>query len=98
MKKRYIAQPRMTNAGVVFTLRMQHGDRECLIPRAAIERLSASKNIDASDADLFEIFHAFETTVECVARRHAANRTGDTLLVLGPDCWNASIPAARDGD
>jgi hypothetical protein len=93
MKNRYMAQPRMTRRGVVFTLRMERVDQECLISLEALERLSASKNIDASDADLMDIFHAFESTIDCAARRIAAERARDALLVLGPGACGDPVSA-----
>jgi hypothetical protein len=83
----------MTKGGVVFTLRMEREDQECLISLDALERLSASKNIDASDADMMEIFHAFETTIDCAARRIAAQRARNALLVLGPDACGGAVAA-----
>lgn len=86
MKNHYISQSRMTKTGVVFTVRMDCDEQECLISREALERLSVIKNIDASDTEPMEIFHAFEATIGNVARRLATEHAQCPLLVLGSDC------------
>jgi Protein of unknown function (DUF1488) len=93
---RYLSQPRMTKTGVLFTIRTDREDRECLISREALERLSAIKNIDASDAESIEIFHAFEATIDSVARRMADEAVRGPLLVLQPAAFNnPAVSASR---
>jgi len=84
----YLFQPRMTKKGVAFTIRMDSDERECLISREALEKLSAIKNIDASDAEPMELFHAFEVTIDSVARRLAVEHAYSSLLVLRTDCFD----------
>lgn len=84
----YLPQPRMTSTGVVFTIRTDCDDRECLISREALATLSALKNIDASDAEPMDIFHAFEATIDSVARRMAKEHGYSPLLVLRTESFD----------
>lgn len=80
----YTPQPLSTAEGVVFTVRVDSLDRECLITDEALDKLSIHKNIDFSDANKIDIFHAFEDTINGVARRLVAARVPGTPLMMRP--------------
>ncbi|MDB5762029.1 MAG: hypothetical protein JWQ21_1024 [Herminiimonas sp.] len=83
----YIDQPRMTKSGVVFSIRIGSRSRECLISEEALKKLSALKNVDASDADPMEIFHAFERTIDGAARRLITANVRGTPLLMQADTF-----------
>jgi len=78
----YTPQPLLTRDGVVFTVRVDSLDRECLVTIDALDKLSALKNIDVVDADAMDIFHAFENTINGVARRLVAAQVPGTPLMM----------------
>lgn len=78
----YTPQPLPTSEGVVFTVRVDSLPRECLITDDALDKLSAHKNMDFSDAGKMDIFHAFEDTINGVARRLVAARVPGTPLMM----------------
>lgn len=80
----YTPQPLLTRQGVVFTVRVDSLDRECLITEEALHKLSELKSIDTTDADPMDIFHAFEDTINGVARRLVAARVPGTPLTMRP--------------
>lgn len=83
----YTLQPLLTREGVVFTVKVDALEHECLISREALGTLSALKSIDAADADTMDLFHAFENTINGAARRLAAARTPGMLLLVSPDTF-----------
>lgn len=80
----YTPQPLLTRGGVVFTVRVDSLDRECLVTEEALHKLSELKTIDVADVDTMDIFHAFEDTINGVARRLVAARVPGTPLMMGP--------------
>jgi len=74
----------MTSEGVAFTVRVDSLDRECLITAEALHELSRLKATDVSPANMMEVFHAFEATINGVARRLVFARVPGTPLRLGP--------------
>jgi hypothetical protein len=74
--------PHLTNDGVAFTVRVDSLDRECLITEEALEELTILKNTDVADADTMDVYHAFENTINGVARRLVTAGVGGTPLVL----------------
>jgi len=78
----YTPQPLSTSEGVVFTVRVDSLDRECLVTDEALNRLSIHKNMDFSGAGKMDIFHAFEDTINGVARRLVAARVPGTPLMM----------------
>jgi hypothetical protein len=87
MMSHYTPQPLLTREGVVFTVRVDSLDRECLVTQEALHKLSALKNIDAQDAQTMDIFHAFEDTINGVARRLVAARVPGTPLMMKPNTF-----------
>jgi len=75
-------QPLSTSEGVVFTVRVDSLNRECLITDEALDKLSAHKNMDFSGAGKMDVFHAFEDTINGVARRLVAARVPGTPLMM----------------
>lgn len=82
----YTPQPLLTRDGVVFTVRVDSLDRECLVTVEALHKLSELKTIDVEDEDVatMDIFHAFENTINGVARRLVAARVPGTPLMMRP--------------
>ena len=78
----YTPQPLPTAEGVVFTVQVDSLNRECLITDEALDKLSAHKNINFADSDKMDIFHAFEDTINGVARRLVAARVPGTPLMM----------------
>lgn len=78
----YTPQPLPTSEGVVFTVCVDSLNRECLITDEALDRLSVHKNIDFADAGKMDVFHAFEDTINGVARRLVAARVPGTPLMM----------------
>lgn len=60
--------PSLTRDGVVFTISIDSIDHECVISRESLVNLSLFKNIDASDADTMDLYHAFEKTIHAMTR------------------------------
>lgn len=87
-------QPRMTKRGVAFAVSSGAKKRECLISTAALEKVAAIKNVDASDADPMELFRAFETTISGVAQRMVAADEASRLICLLPESFDG-MPAGR---
>jgi len=82
-----ISQPLMTSEGVAFTVRVDSLDRECLITAEALHELSRLKATDIPPANMMEVFHAFEATINGVARRLVFARVPGTPLRLGPNTF-----------
>lgn len=74
--------PRMQGNDVSFTVIVDSLHHECLIKEEALHRLSAMKNTDGPAASTMEVFHAFEGTINGVARRLVAARVQGTPVVL----------------
>jgi hypothetical protein len=81
----YIAQPRLTKNGVAFTVRVDSVNRECLVSREALDKLS---RLRTGISDPMETFRAFEATINGVARRMVTARVPGTPLLLGPDSFH----------
>jgi hypothetical protein len=78
----YTPQPLLTREGIFFTVRVDSMDRKCLITEEALDKLSALRKIEVRDADTMDIFHAFENTINGVARRLVAARVPGTPLMM----------------
>lgn len=85
-------QPVLTKEGVVFTVRVDSLDRECMITEEALHKLSALKSVDLADANIMDIFHAFESSINGVARRLVAARVPGTPLMLRPETFVTPPP------
>jgi hypothetical protein len=76
------APPHLTNHGVKFTVTVDSLDRECFIEEEALRQLSNLRNKEVAEADAMEVFHAFESKINGVARRLVAAGVQGTPLVL----------------
>jgi len=84
-------QPQLTDAGVVFTVRVDSIDRECLVSREALEKLSTLKSVNTGADETMDIFHAFEATINGIARRLVAARVRGTPLVMTPNSFGSLV-------
>lgn len=75
---------------VIFTINIDAKDRECMISREALNRLSELKNIDSSDADTLELFKAFETFIRPVAQSLFGGKGLHAPLQLTPENMSAA--------
>lgn len=82
-----VPEPSLTTTGIVFSITIDCVDRKCLISKDALNKLCELKNIDNTDADVMEIFHAFEATINGAARRLVTVETPGKPLVLGPNTF-----------
>lgn len=90
-----VFQPRMTKRGVAFAVSNGARKRECLISTAALERVAAIKNVDATDADPIELFRAFEATINGVAQRMVAADDASRLICLLPESFDGMSAGRR---
>lgn len=87
------SQPLLTGEGVAFTVRVDSLDRTCLITNDALQELSRLKAKDSPQASMMDVFHAFEATINGVARRLVFAKVPGTPLRLGANTF-ASPPHA----
>lgn len=78
----YKSVPHLSDEGVAFTVTVDSIDRECLIEDEALQQLSQLRSRDAAASDTLEVFHAFESKINGVARRLVAAGVQGTPLVL----------------
>ncbi|MFC5473858.1 DUF1488 family protein [Paraherbaspirillum soli] len=79
MMDNVLAAPRLTNAGVLFSVVVEYQQYQCLVPGATLADLSHSKD---PKLDLLDTYHAFQTKIEGVARRLiGAGVAGKPLLI-----------------
>jgi hypothetical protein len=78
-------QPQMTNGGVTFTVRVDFVNRDCVVSKEALAKLS---QLRPGVSDPMETFRAFEATINGVARRMVSARVPGTPLQLGPDSFH----------
>ncbi|WP_395824325.1 DUF1488 family protein [Collimonas sp.] len=73
------AAPRLTNAGVLFSVVVEFQQYQCLVPRATLSNLSHSTD---PKLDLLGTYRAFQSKIEGVARRLiGAGIVGQPLIV-----------------
>ncbi|QAU33338.1 DUF1488 family protein [Janthinobacterium sp. 17J80-10] len=84
-------QPALTGDGVAFTVRVDSLDRACLITKEALQELSRLKSKESPQVSTMEVFHAFEATINGVARRLVFAKVPGTPLRLGANTF-ASPP------
>lgn len=82
-------QPRLTREGVTFTVHVESVGRKCIVTLDALRKLSELKTIDDADADMMQLFHAYEATISGVARRLVAARVPGNPLVINPATFSA---------
>ena len=76
--------PHASEEGVRFTVEVGFSNRECLISRNALSRLSRAKG---GQSDLMAVYRAFEDEIHTVARRLVVAGVAGTPLVLGASCF-----------
>lgn len=79
--------PHLTMRGVVFTISTGAVDRQCLVSNEGLSALGKLKMIDTSDADVMDVFHAFELTISNIAHRVAAEHAPGTPIELTPSIF-----------
>ncbi len=89
---RSVVQPSITEEGISFTVVVDAVKRECLITPQALHELSALKS-ESTDANIMEVFHAFEAKINGVARRLVAAGVAGSPLVIRPETF--SSPRSR---
>jgi hypothetical protein len=77
-------EPRMTSEGIIFTVRVDSEDRDCVISTEALAKLCQLKGLQT---DPMGTFRAFETTIKGVARRLVHAKVPGTPLQLGPNTF-----------
>lgn len=77
-----LQQPRLTKEGICFTVRVDSLDRECLITEEALQKLLELKPDAQDEADMLDVFHAFEAKINGVARRLVFARVSGSPIVL----------------
>jgi len=76
-----IAEPRVSDEGVSFTVEVGFVDRECLVSRNALAHLQRLKG--SSQLDFLQTYRTFEDQIHAVARRLVVAGVSGTPLVLG---------------
>lgn len=86
--------PHLTMLGVAFTISTGAANRQCLISKEGLSALGKLKMIDTSDADVMEVFRAFELTISAVARRVASESAPGMPIELTPSAFtrHAAMP------
>jgi hypothetical protein len=79
------AQPKMTENGITFTVRVDSVNRDCVISTEALAKLSQLRQ---GVSDPMETFQAFEATINGVARRMVTANVPGTPLQLGPQSFH----------
>ncbi|NEX63906.1 DUF1488 family protein [Noviherbaspirillum galbum] len=79
--------PRLTEHGVVFQVSIGGSEHQCVISREALESLSDMKDVDVSDADSLDVFHAFETTIRSTAKTLADAEPAQPILEIKPSIF-----------
>ncbi|HEV2612716.1 hypothetical protein [Noviherbaspirillum sp.] len=75
-----VAEPRLADEGVTFTVEVGFTDRECLVSKNALAHL---RRLKGGQLDFMETYHAFEDQIHGVARRLVVAGVSGTPLVLG---------------
>lgn len=77
-----LPEPRITDNGVAFVVRVDYINRECIISLEALSKLAQRSD---GTLDPMKIFHAFEANINGVARRMVTANVPGTPLQLGPN-------------
>jgi Protein of unknown function (DUF1488) len=85
----FAPKPQLTAEGVVFTVRVDSLNRECLVTKEALQKLSELKSTDVAHAGTMAIFHSFEDAINGVARRLVFAGVQGTPLVMRPNTFFA---------
>lgn len=77
---RSVAEPRVADEGITFTVEVGFTDRECLVSKNALAHL---RRVKGGQLDFMETYRAFEDQIHGVARRLVVAGVSGTPLVLG---------------
>ncbi|HVK93113.1 MAG TPA: hypothetical protein VM571_00120 [Noviherbaspirillum sp.] len=77
---RTVAEPRVADEGVSFTVEVGFTDRECLVSKNALAHL---RRIKGGQLDFLETYRTYEDQIHSVARRLVVAGVSGTPLVLG---------------
>jgi hypothetical protein len=80
MMDNVLAAPRLTNAGILFSVTVEFQQYQCLVPATTLSDLSHSKD---PKLDLLDTYRAFQTKIEGVARRLIGAGIIGKPLVIG---------------
>lgn len=75
-----VAEPRIADEGVFFTVEVGFTDRECLISKNALAHL---RRLKGGQADFLDTYLTFEDQIHSVARRLVVAGIGGAPLILG---------------
>lgn len=78
----------LSQEGVTFTVVVDSVKRDCLITAQALHKLREFKSEDP-DADIMEIFKAFEAKINGIARRLVAAGVAGSPLIMRPETFNS---------
>ncbi len=76
-----IAEPRVADEGVTFTVEVGFTDRECLVSKNALAHLHRMKG--SSQMDFMQTYREFEDQIHSVARRLVVAGVSGSPLILG---------------
>jgi hypothetical protein len=77
-------QPQLIEDGIAFTVRVDSVNRDCVISKEALSKLS---QLRSGALDPMETFLAFEAAINGVARRMVSANVPGTPLQLGPNSF-----------
>ena len=77
---RTVAEARVDDEGVTFTVEVGFTDRECVVSKNALAHLQRLKG---GQLDLLETYRTFEDQIHSVARRLVVAGVSGSPLVLG---------------
>lgn len=77
---RTIAEPRVAEEGVVFTVEVGFAERECLVSKNALAHLGRQKG---GQLDAMTAYRTYEDQIHSVARRLVVAGVSGSPLVLG---------------
>ena len=75
-----LAPPRLTRAGIVFSVIVNYRHYQCLVPASTLADLSHSKD---PKLDLLNTYRVFQTKIEGVARRVINAGVAGVPIVVG---------------
>lgn len=88
-----IKQPSQTQEGILFTVLVDSVGRDCIVTNDALHALSHLKAADEADADMMDLFHAYESKISGVARRLVGARVPGSPLRMNSATFCAPYTA-----
>ncbi|HJV85932.1 MAG TPA: DUF1488 family protein [Noviherbaspirillum sp.] len=76
-----IAEPKVADEGVTFTVEVGFTDRECLVSKNALAHLRRMKG--SGQTDFMQTYREFEDQIHSVARRLVVAGVSGSPLILG---------------